>query len=327
MKKQLLILGILGLLIVSTDAIAKQSKILIVASYHPSLGWTDQCEKGIRSVIGDKYQIHTFYMDTKRLPQSEFQTRTDAAWNIFKDVKPDLVMIGDDNGLKFLGPKYAKTKTPVVYFGINNNPRNYFDKLPDNITGVLERLPIIPLIRHLKKIMPDSKKALLLVDKSPTANAIINMTFQKNQSIRAAGINTEYKIASNWNDWNNIVKNSKKYDMIILTSFHTLKDESGTHISIEDAVEWTSSNSPVPVFSNHEYAVGPKGAVGSFSIYGEAHGKLAGEIALEILKGKVIPKNIKPKTDREGKFYFSKNQLQRFNLKLPEEIKKQTIFK
>ena len=148
--------------------------------------------------------------------------------------------------------------------------------------------------------MPESKKALVLMDSSPTTDAILNVTFKERRSVRVNGINTEYKIAENWNEWNDIVKNSKGYDMIIIPTFHAVKDDNGHPVSFEKVVEWTSLNSSVPIFAHQDYTVGPRGTVGSYVVYGEAHGKLAGEIVLEILDEKKLPRKIWPKMDQEG---------------------------
>ena len=102
------------------------------------------------------------------------------AFELYSEINPVLVMIGDDNALRLLGPKLSKTRTPVVFFGINNNPRYYFDnnQLPKNMKGVLERTPIGPWLRYLHKIIPDAKKALILMDASPTSEAIAGVFFQ-----------------------------------------------------------------------------------------------------------------------------------------------------
>lgn len=329
MKKIFLILFLIGILPYPANGNSNQKKIFLIQSYHPGLVWTVQCEKGIRGVLGSKYQIFTFYMDTKRVPASEFQKKADEAWDKYQEIKPDLVMVGDDSALEFLGPKFAETETPAIFFGINNNPRNYFGdkKLPKNITGILERVPLFPWLRYLKKIMPTSRSALVLMDSSSTSDAIINLTFQERQSVKLDGISVEYKKTGNWDEWKKIVIGAERYDMIIIPTFHAVKDARGSHISVETLIEWTSSHSLVPVFSNQDYTVGPRGTVGAYVIYGEAHGRIAGKMALEILEEKKLPKSISARMDREGKFYFNMNQLDRFSLKLPDKIKEQTIFK
>jgi ABC-type uncharacterized transport system substrate-binding protein len=264
----------------------EMKKVLIIESYHPVLAWTDQCEQGIADVLGKEFSISSFYMDTKRIKEDEFQDRAEKAWKIFKERKPDLVMIGDDNALMLLGTKLAETKTPVVYFGINDNPRRYFKEVPENITGVLERTPVIPWARHIKQIIPWAEKALVLMDDSLTSEAIRDIVFSDKKKMTLSGITLEYQFAGKIDEWERIVKNAKKYDFILMPTFHAVKDRKGKAVSVEDVVAWTSANSPVPVFSNQDYTVGDNGVIGAFVIFGKHHGKLAGEMALEILKNK-----------------------------------------
>jgi hypothetical protein len=137
-------------------ALARTPVVLIIESYHPALAWTAQCEEGIRQALGGGFDVRSFFMDTKRIPESEFALSAGRAFEAIQRIEPDLVMLGDDNALSMLGPRVAQMDIPIVYFGINNNPRNYFTQLPRNMAGVLERTPVTPWLRHLAEIMPVS---------------------------------------------------------------------------------------------------------------------------------------------------------------------------
>ena len=326
MKKTITLLFtiIVAIVFISGNSFAQNKKILIIQSYHPLLAWTAQCDNGIQSVLGQNYTLSFFYMDTKRIPMQSFSKRADKAWRKFIEIKPDLVMIGDDNALRLLGHKFSKTQTPVVFFGINNNPRFYFDHLPENITGVLERTPVKPLLRFLLRIFPNAEKCLILMDSSSTSEAIIAVVFEGRKNLKIGKITVVYKKAKDWADWKDIVSHSIGYDILITPTFHSVKDERGINIGINDIVEWTSANSAIPVFSNQDYTVSSKGVVGAYVIYGKSHGRLAGEMALEILEKK--SQKIMMKTDREGTLYFSREQLGRFEIKLPDDIKKRAVF-
>lgn len=72
MKKAFITL--MAVLVFCSSSAAKD-KILIIQSYHPGLAWTAQCEKGINEIIGSKYEITSFYMDTKRIPEEDFKKK------------------------------------------------------------------------------------------------------------------------------------------------------------------------------------------------------------------------------------------------------------
>lgn len=305
----------------------EKNHILIIQSYHAELAWTGQCEQGIRSTLGPEYRVSIFYMDTKRLDRSEFVQRANMAWQAYEQVNPDLVMIGDDNGLALLGQRFAKTDTPVVYFGINKNPRRYFPgPFPRNITGVLERLPLFPWLRYLGSIMPRARKALVLMDQSPTSLAVVESTFQDKQTITIGRILSTYEIPGDWTSWQDRVIRGG-YDMVIIPTFHSVKHEDGSYVDYRTVVEWTCANAGVPVFSLQDYTVGNDGATGAFVVSGLSHGALAGEIARKILEENRSPENISPLTDGKGKFFFNKARLAQFGLTLPYDIAKNALFR
>lgn len=323
--KYLFIIVVTMTMLMCGDVSAAQKKVLIIHSYHRDLPWIEQCNRGISSILTPTFLLEYVYLDTKRIPKSQFQDKAEAAMSVFRRFNPDVVMTGDDNALRLLGPRIAATGTPVVFFGINNNPRSYFSTIPDNVTGVLERVPLFPWIRHLATILPHATKALVLMDNSPTAEAIIEVTFADRKKAFVDGISVEYAVAANWTEWQRIISELNSYDFITMPIFHALKSTSGIHIPVEEAIRWTSQNSPVPVFAYQDYAVNDTGVVGSYVIFGEAHGRLAARIAKDILEGEnpVLPPTY---MDQEGRFYFNKKQLERFGLSLPDSIRQKTIY-
>lgn len=326
MKKYIFIFIIAGVVFLPGQGFAAKKKVLVIESYHPTLTWTQQCDKGIESILADHADIDFFYMDTKRIPESEFQPQADRAWALYQTAKPDLVMIGDDNGLRLLGPPLARTNTPVVFFGINSNPRLYFETMPTNITGLLERTPVIPWLRYLARIIPKAHSALVLMDKSHTSEAIIQMNFQGKTHFTVEGIRVDCHMVDTWDQWQTLVTNASSYSLLLFPTFHAVKNKEGAHVSIEEVIAWTSAHSPIPLFSNQDYTVNDAGVVGAYVIYGESHGSQAARMALDVLLGSKRPGQSPPTIDRTGLFFFNKTQLNRFNLALPKEIEGQAIF-
>jgi ABC-type uncharacterized transport system substrate-binding protein len=309
------------------NADAGQFKVLVVHSYHRELPWTVQCDRGIDEVFDGIATLDRVYLDTKRIPESEFAGRAEAAMKIFQRFDPDLVMLGDDNALRLLGPRMAESGKPVVFFGINNNPRSYFEEaIPDNVTGVLERVPLFPWIRHLTRIIPDANTALVLMDESPTSRAVVDVNFMDRKQVFIDGVGVSYKMARNWSEWQRVILEQKGLDFITMPLYHNLKDASGRYVPVEEVIRWSSANSPVPIFAYQDSAVGDDGAAGSYVIFGEEHARLAARIAKDILKGKTAhPPSAS--MDQQGRFFFNKKQLARFGLMLPEDIRSRAEFR
>lgn len=304
-----------------TDAFAK--KVLIIHSYHPEMPWAKNNVDSIINTFGPSYEVDVFYMDTKRKPASEFPELAEAAWERYLSFKPDLVMTGDDNALKFLGPKLAETDTPVIFFAVNNNPRFYFKnhKLPPNITGIIERIFVKHLARELPKIIGNLKNVLVMFDGSHSAQANINMIFEGYEKRSIMGVEFSRHNSSKFEDWKKAVALAQsKSNLLVLVNYYTLTDEEGNYVFHDDVLRWTSENSDVPVFGILAATVHSEGGFGAYVLEGETHGRMAAEAAIKVLEGKVEIRRIPPESDRNGVFYFNRDQLKRFNFTVPDKI-------
>lgn len=322
-----LICGFL-LLLVPFELLAKQN-ILVIESYHQGYPWDQSYIEGLESVLGEHYELSYFQMDTKRLPVTRHRSRGELAWQRYLDVKPDLVILGDDNALRYLGPRFANTQVPVVYLGINNNPRRYHVHQRHNITGVLER----PLIkRSISSIKPLFSKGLnrmlILFDDSITAKTVHQEVFGKDMQLRVSGVDVELRLVSRWDDWKQAVSSAKEqgYDAIAFGLYHTLRDSKNMNVESEDVIEWSSQNTPVPPFGFWDFAVGKNKTIGGLVMVGYEQGKIAGEMAHTILSTGVIPHTLGPKTAEKGRYLFSRSQLKHYNINLPENIRAKAEF-
>jgi len=299
---------------------AQKKTILVIESYHAEYPWDASWKKGLQETLGDKYNLVYFEMDTKRLPMSEYEKRAQMAWNEYKKVNPELVILGDDNALKYLGQKFVNTTTPVVYLGINNNPRNYDMVRHKNITGVLERALLKRSIVFINKILK-IKKVLVLFDSGTTSQVVRDEIFSGKESVSIIDIRVDIKPMDNYTVWKKAVLNAKEqgYDVIFVGLYHTIKDDMGKHVDAEKIVEWTSENTPIPPFAFWDFAVGPRKAIGGYVLFGEEQGKTAAKIALKILSGE-NPSEIRPKIAQKGRFLFSESQLKKWGLTLPSNI-------
>ena len=321
-----LLWGCLAAFFLMGEMAAAQSRMLVIHSYDKDLAWTQQCDQGIASILSPSAELRRVYLDTKRIPVSEFQARADAAFDVFKEYRPDLVMLGDDNALSLLGPRIAASGVHVVYFGINNNPRLYFEQLPDNVTGVIERIPVFPWVRLIKDFMPDAYNILVLMDDSTTAQALIRNVFRGKRRILFDGRFVERRETGSWEEWQRIVRGAEMQDVIVMPVYHALTDASGAHVPYDRVVEWTSANSRIPVFATQDYAVGDKGVVGAYVVQGVDHGRIAARIAKAILDGRQV-KDVAALGDQGGRLFFNQRQLERFNIVLPESLRERAVFR
>ncbi|MBF0289711.1 MAG: hypothetical protein HQM14_18005 [SAR324 cluster bacterium] len=310
---------------------ASAGNITVVASYHPENAWTANCIQAIRERIGTKHAIDVIYMDTKRKPPSEHQEIADRTWKQIQKQKPDLIMTADDNALKYLAPEFEKIDSPVVFYGVNNNPRVYFKngKIPENITGILERRMLIPLGRMIKNLVPIQKnRFLILFDDSQTTKAHLAITLHGKKNISFDGTTIEWQSHSYYDDWQNAVtRAAQTYDAIIVENWYTVKQRStGQTVDANEVLTWTGQHSPVPVFGSIPHSVGAKKFIGAMVLTGSSHGRDAAKMALAILDEKKKPKDLTILTTKPDKYYFNQNNLQKFNLTLPANLQREAVF-
>jgi ABC-type uncharacterized transport system substrate-binding protein len=238
-------------------------------------------------------------------------------------------MLGDDNALKYLGPRMAKTDVPVVYLGINNDPIAYLGKPAMNITGVLERPLLERSIYSLTKLLgPDLKKVLVLFDSETTSKVSLEYAFQGRNQINLSGITVDLKLIGVWKNWRETVLTAKEagYDALIVGLYQRIFDESGKHMDSEVVLDWTDKNTPIPHFGFWDFSVGKNKTIGGLVLYGKQQGLAAGDIALRILAFGKKPREITPKIAERGRYLFSKSQLAKFKLELPNEIAQEAAF-
>jgi len=321
MRKWLLVL-----LMLSPAVFAGPNDILVIQSYHAEYSWDKSYLEGIREGLGAKYTIHTFEMDTKRLPKDTFEERAKLAMEYYRKIKPALVILGDDNALNYLGPKFKNSKTPVVFLGINGDVTEVMDSGFTNITGVLERPLFKKAILNVRKIVkPRPRKVLILFDSGSTSATAVDGAFQGNTSLKVSSVTADVKTIGNIDEWKKIVKNAKAegYQAILLGLYHTLTDADGNHVDSNVVLSWTAKSSPLPLFAFWDFAVGKGKALGGLVLFGKEQGLMAARLANLVLSG-VQPASIKPVVSENGRYMYSQSEIDRWRYKIPNIIRYQS---
>lgn len=303
----------------------KAESILVVESYDASYAWDISYKKGLIEVLGERFDFHFFEMDTKRIPKEQFQSKADEAWQLYLNLKPTLVVLADDNALEWLAPRFLQTDTPVVYLGINNNPREYGVTEAANFSGVLERPLLKRSVLMLNKFMA-VKKVLVLFDDSKTSEVIVDDIFYGKSRVTVGGIVLDIKRAQDFREWQELVltAKAKQYDALVSGLYHTLHDENGEHCAGEMVIQWTSDNTQIPSFGFWDFSIGKNKNVGGYVVSGYKEGKQAGRIALAMLEGKNV--RVRTQSDAQGEFVFSRSQLRKWGLTLPPYIRQTAKF-
>lgn len=300
---------------------AQQKSILVVESYNAEYSWDASYKKALQDNLGAKYKLEFFEMDTKRLSTDQHQKMSDLAWKKYLDLKPDLVVLGDDAALKYLANRFIETKTPVVFLGINNNPRTYITTPAKNFTGVLERPLLKRSIANLHELLPAAKKVLVLFDNDLTAQVVKKESFYDKGSIDVGGITVDLRLLGTLDAWHETILSTKgQYDAIIIGLYQAVKNTDGTPANPEELITWASKNTPVPPFAFWDFGVGANKSIGGLVLDGKSMGESASVMVKKILEEGATPSSIIFDFNNRGLFLFSKAQLTKWKLTLPKDI-------
>ncbi|WP_161597669.1 ABC transporter substrate-binding protein [Fluviispira multicolorata] len=300
----------------------KQKKILIIESYHKEFKWDSDYRKSISDYLKANYTLSFFEMNTKKISKQNYENVAQSAWEYSLDYNPDLVILGDDTALSLLGERFEHAKIPTVYLGIKSDPKLYFDKDPLYITGIYAKPLVLKTAQYLKEILPKTKRALILFDKSKSSEVLYQEILKNINNNYVSGILFQVETIENFINWQSLVLNARRnFDVIIVGLYQYLKGENGNEIDSEEVMKWTSKFTPVPVFGLWDNSVGKEKAIGGLVVSSSAQGYEAAKMAEKILiYPHVLPKSIPPVYVEEGSVLFSKFQLKKWRIKLSKNL-------
>jgi len=307
-------------LFVELSIYCANKKILIIGSYHKEYQFQEDYISSLKKTLGKNYDYYEFDLNTKKIDESEFITMSNKAFLYYKEIKPDLVVLGDDNSLKLLKDRFIKEKIPVVFLGINANIRDYFKDRPPNFTGVLERPLYQRNIMFIKECLPNLTNILVLFDDSETSRTIIQEAFQGKFNLKQSSIDVSIRLINNLETWKTVVsEESYKYGAVILGLYSTIKDSNGKNVDENLILNWTSKNIKNPLFGTWSFSVGKDKTIGGLVLSGINQGVEAGKIIQKILEKGEKPISIFPVTAEKGEYIISKIELSRWKINIPKK--------
>ena len=283
--------GLLGLQIGSGFTMARAAtskpgaiRILHIMSYHASWQWNRDQFDAFREVLSDlDVEYEVLEMDMKR--RSEPAWREEISMRALERIEswqPDLVYTNDDYAQEYVVQRYPANGVPFVFSAVNSNPQRYgFDRRRD-VTGVLEQEHYVETLNLLREIVPGARRIAVLMDKDPTWNGV-----KARMQVAFAGL-PDLEVVSwdtlmTYDDYKHrVLEYQNKVDALAVLGVFNLKDEQGRDVPFETVLRWTTENSKLPDFSFWTSRV-ELGTLVSVSVSGHEQGRLAGEMAREIL--------------------------------------------
>lgn len=318
-KNFLFFLLILFFLNLYTLAYSQTSKrhILILNSYHHGLSWTDNTVRGIKESlksIEKNIEYYIEYMDTKRFSTEEYEDRIlNLLKNKYRNFKFDLIFVSDNDALNFTLKHYERMfkDTPVVFCGINNFHDEIILKHRKWFTGVAEETDISGTIEIALKLHPNAEKIYVINDVTTTGLAM-KREFLKAIPNFKERINFVMIENPDMKELIREVENISTKSIVLMLLVN--RDKTGNFFAYEESLDLLYPHIKAPIYSVWDFYLG-RGIVGGKLTSAFLQGKKAGEIGMEILKGK-SPHEIPIIKESPNEYMFDYRELKKFNISL-----------
>ena len=313
----------LTLLILATSGTfaGERPRVLLVNSYHQGFPWSDDIEKGVQKAFhlpyhpgedfdnpAGKVHLRIFRMDTKRQP-AEMAKKAAAkkAREIITSWKPDVVIVSDDNAVKYLlVPFFLNTATPFVFCGVNWNASGY-DLPASNVTGMVEVSPLGEIIEELRKYAHGERIGYIGVDDFTNRKTIEYYTKQLNVPLAAGSLVSHF---SAWKD--EYLRLQDNVDMLIV--INSLSTPGWDHAQAKRFIlEHTRIPTACPDDPHIRYVLLAKTKIA------EEQGWWAGNTALKILAGTPAA-SIPITTNTQFRLYLNMELAGKLGIKFPMDL-------
>lgn len=222
--------------------------VTYINSFHRGHPSSDDIMDGIlENFPTDSYKIDYFFMDTKRNPSKErILQRASQLFDTIKIINPDILLISDDNAIKYLvQPHLEELSMPIVFCGINWTDAEY-GLPPDKVTGMLEILPVADMLFTMRQYYPDMERLLFLSENTTTSRKekqLLDTLFTR------AGVTVAHELVDDFNEWKVVFKEeNQNFDIIYLPTHGAIKG--WDH---DEAINFISQHIKVPVVTTEDF--------------------------------------------------------------------------
>ena len=306
---------------------ANASTVAVVQSYSADYRWDAQYLKAIDDTLGRQHRIERFELDTKKLPRQHWPDRANQVLEQLRKLQPGVVILGDDNALSLLGEAVVKLNIPVVFLGVNGGPEQHPILHHAQVTGILERPFFKKSIRHLRKVLTRRERFLILMDDSPTMRNAVQETFGDRRQVTVYGSVLDILLTNSKARWLQAMQRAKSagYDAVIIGTHHTIRDVRDRYVPPSELMATALAQTEVPIFSFWDIFIGPKQAVGGFTVSAYSEGANAARLAGLILKG-IPAASLSRFQSLSGEYVYSRSGMERWGLSLSTLEASQTRF-
>jgi ABC-type uncharacterized transport system substrate-binding protein len=261
----------------NTNAPVKKT-IVYVNSYHAEHPPSAEVTTGVLDNLpADSFRVHTFFMDTKRNTSiSWIEQKAAQLMDTIQKIEPDVLIVSDDNAVKYLVEPYQdQFDFPVVFCGVNWTADAY--KLPEGrYTGIIEILPVDRAVEIMQDHFPGIKSMAVINENTTTSRKTEPLLASL---LEAQGIELEQMLVDDFSQWKEAFeRSSNEFDLIYLQTQGAIRNWDP-----EEAREYIQEHLNVPTLTCEDHMM-------PFVLFGltqvsQEQGEWASEAAKRILAG------------------------------------------
>ncbi|HEY3441122.1 MAG TPA: ABC transporter substrate binding protein [Paludibaculum sp.] len=267
--------------------VSGRKEILILNSYHAGYNWTDELNRGLRSVLEAQRfetEIWVEYLDARRMPGDAHLAEERARLSRkYAGVTLDLVIASDDDATALLAePGEALfAHSPVVFCGVSGMA--LVESLPrSRFTGLIEVFQLDTLLNRVLSALPRTSRIVVVTDNAPSNAAHRQMLVDLGK--RRRELSFEYLDGARLS-FEEILTQLRgvRPDALVIASAFT-HDRNRHYLAPMDSGRRIAAASPAPVVSQNTSQLGQGYLIGNANM-GYEHGQVAARMALRVLSG------------------------------------------
>ena len=307
------VLPLLSLLIISAHN-AHAESCFYINSYHEGYEWGDRIQAQFARDTQDVCRTTYHYLNAKNDSVEKLKNKGVEIANLIALQQPDIVIAADDAASHYVvGPFLKNGRIPVVYVGINWDPKPYGYPM-DNATGMTEIWPVEDMLSVVQHAIRNLQQIAIVTG----AGALERTDAEEIKKIcnrNDVGLTTYF--VNNFEDWKKAVANAQSADAINLGTNQGIKNWNEA-----EAISWLKTHNHRFTFASQDF-MRPY-VMFSLSKSPEEFGHWAALLTKAILKGDQ-PWQIPIIPNHQFIPYYNESLLNLTPFKLPSTVQRHAL--
>ncbi len=292
----------------------KNHRLLFISSYSYNWSTVPLQIEGIQSKLDSNISLDIEFMDTKQIntKMAEQLLYDKLRYKEQHDGEYDAIIVGDDAALVFamLYKDELFYKTPIVFEGINNIEYAQEVSRDPFVTGVIERSSYKENLEFAKKIEPQAKKIVAIVDNTVTGIGEQQQFYAQEEEYPEFTFDV---INGSLLTQQQILDRISAIDKDTILIYLILsEDVNGNIYTNEQVCQIIKEYAKVPVFRFVQAGIG-EGILGGNIVSHRKSGEIAAQMVMEIFKG-TDPSEISMMDESPNEYYLDQQVLDKFNI-------------